>query len=403
MTKLRTKRSSKIRVGLVVPHIFMQRDILPHVIFSPGNLAIDLANGLQKLDAQVTLFTPGKVETEARNVTADLSYFENELALRGDTYLDLLKKHPFTFITLARQVQSELIAKAYSIANDNKLDIIHLYTNEEDIALPFAQFCNKPVVFTHHDPFNFLVKYKNLFPKYKTLNWISMSYAQRQGMPADTDWVGNIYHGISNNSLHQVEQPTNDYIAYLGRIIEPKGLHVAIQAVREYNAKTQKKLPLKIVGKHYSGHKKDSYWQNRIEPELGGDIKYMGFIPEEEKATFLSNAAAVIVPSLFEEPFGMVAIESLACGTPVIGLDSGALPEIIKDGKTGMIALKVISETGKIDEAATADNIAEAITKIHTIDRDDCRRDFENRFTLDRMCSEHLSLYEMLTQSPSRF
>ena len=82
-----------MRVGLVVPHIFMHRDILPQVIFSPGQLALGLAEGLDKLGADVTLFSPGPANTKVRNITADLSLFEKELAGRGDTYIDLLKKN----------------------------------------------------------------------------------------------------------------------------------------------------------------------------------------------------------------------------------------------------------------------------------------------------------------------
>src|SRR5690348_15966568 len=115
--KTKTKASKRLKIGLVVPHIFLHKDILPHVIFSPGRLAIRLAEGLQDLGAEVTLFSPGPVDTSVKTITADLSYFERELAGRGDTYLDLLKKHPFTFITLARQVQAEVIAKAYAMAN----------------------------------------------------------------------------------------------------------------------------------------------------------------------------------------------------------------------------------------------------------------------------------------------
>src|SRR5579863_5493006 len=102
-TKTTTKTKHKLRIGLVVPHIFMHRDILPNVVFSPGQLALNLALGLQQLGAEVTLFTPGPVDTPVTNITADLSLFESELSGRGDKYVDLLKKHPFTFISLARQ------------------------------------------------------------------------------------------------------------------------------------------------------------------------------------------------------------------------------------------------------------------------------------------------------------
>lgn len=370
----------------------MHREILPHVIFSPGTLDLELCEGLRLLGADVTLFTPGPVESGVTNITTDLSYFEQELAGRGDTYLDLLKKHPFTFITLARQVQSELIAKAYRMANAGELDVVHIYTNEEDIALPFADLCRKPVVFTHHDPFNFLVKYKNVFPKYKQLNWLSMSLAQRTGMPEDTNWAGNIYHGLGSDIYHALATPNGSYVAYLGRIIETKGTHLAIDAVRAYNdSHTDSPLVLKIAGKHYSG-KKDAYWQEVVEPRIDNtSVMYEGFIGSAAaKQEFLANARAIIVPSLFEEPFGMVMIEALACGTPVIGLDSGAIPEVVRDGETGYVVRK------SADESETVRRLAEALGKIDAIERTACRRDFEERFTLERMCKEHLDVYEHL-------
>lgn len=376
----------------------MQAGVREHVIFSPGDMALTLAEGLRDLGADVTLFTPGQVETNVRNVTADLRLFEQELAGRGDTYTDLLKKHPFTFITLARQVQSELIAKAYAMANAGELDVVHIYTNEEDTALPFAELCAKPVVFTHHDPFNFLVKYKSVFPKYPQLNWISMSLAQRAGMPAETNWVGNVYHGISDPELHPVSSPTGDYVAYLGRIIEPKGVHLAIAAVKQYNVEHPgTPLKLKLAGKHYSGAK-DHYWATRIEPELHDpNIEYIGFVDASTaKRELLGNAKALLVPSLFAEPFGLVSIESMACSTPVIALDSGALPEVISDGKTGFVVPKILGTDGKIDDTATAAKLSEALSSIDSINRETCRTDYESRFTATRMCEEHLAIYEKL-------
>jgi glycosyltransferase involved in cell wall biosynthesis len=388
-----------MRVGLVVPHIFMQAEILPKVIFSPGKLAIELAEGLQALGAEVTLFSPGAVHTKVKNETADLSFFEKELKARDDTYIDLLKKHPLTFVSLARQVQAELIAKAFAAANNDELDVVHIYTNEEDIALPFAQFCQKPVVFTHHDPFSFLVKYKNVFPKYKHLNWISMSYAQRKGMPADTNWVANIYHGLDEHKFKPNYSPKGRYLAYLGRIIEPKGLHLAIEAVKHYNASVppEKRYVLKIAGKHYAGHKKDTYWQTRVKPHIDGkEIEYLGFLASDnEKQTFLGNASVLLIPSIFEEPFGMVALEALACATPVIGLDSGAIPEVIQPG-AGVVIQKVWSTPAKLDEALTSQNLASAIPRLAALDRKTCRRLFEGCFTLGEMTRSHLQTYQQL-------
>lgn len=386
-----TKNQKKIRVGLVVPHIFLHQDILDEVIFSPGHLALSLAENLSQ-HCDVTLYSPGPAKTSVKNVTADLSYFENELALRGDTYTDLLRKHPFTFVTLARQVQAELIAKAFDAANQNEIDIIHIYTNEEDIALPFSKLCQKPVVFTHHDPFNFSVKYKNVFPKYKEMNWISLSYAQRSTMPEDTNWAANIYHGIDKNTFSTSSTRKRQYIAYLGRIIEPKGVHLAIQAVQKFNKKyPDERVTLKIAGKHYSDQSNDSYWHSEIEPLLGNDIEYVGFIKENsDKQKFLQSAKALIIPSLFDEPFGMVMIEALACGTPLIGLDSGAIPEVIQDSKNGYLVRK------DKNTHTTVNNLAQAIRKVGDISSDLCRADFEERFTSSRMAMEHRDTYQKL-------
>ncbi len=382
-----------MRIGLVVPHIFMHEDILSDAIFAPAQLAVSLVEGMQRKGVEVTLFSPGPVTTEVANVTADPSFFEAELERRGDTYMDLLKKHPLTFISLARQLQSELIAKAMDAANGDELDLLHVYTNEEDIALPFSRFCSKPMVFTHHDPFNFAVNYKSIFPKYPHLNWLSMSYAQRSGMPDGTNWVGNIYHGLEKNAYTLEPNPAGDYFAYLGRIVEPKGVHLAIDAVKEYNATYRTHYTLKIAGKHYGGHSKDGYWRRHIEPMIdGAEIQYEGFIKEQSrKQDFLGNARALMVPSTFQEPFGMVMIEALACGTPVIGLNSGAIPEVITHDHTGFVV-----DYDVHDPPQTVHALADAIDRIGNIDRTACRSVFEERFTLERMCREHAGVYQKL-------
>jgi glycosyltransferase involved in cell wall biosynthesis len=149
-------------------------------------------------------------------------------------------------------------------------------------------------------------------------------------------------------------------------------------------AAKQAGVKLKLAGKHYSGEK-DSYWQEFILPEIDDDqIEYIGFLREHAQLQeFLGNARALIVPSIYNEPFGMVVIEAMACGTPVIGLRSGAIPELIEGGVTGFV----------VDDEA---GIADAIARIGTINRAACRRAFEKRFTLERMCQEHLAVYQNL-------
>jgi glycosyltransferase involved in cell wall biosynthesis len=378
----------------------MHRDILPGVIFSPGDLALGLAEGLESAGTEVTLYTPGPVNTPARNVTADLRPFEAELAVRGDTYISLLRKHPMIFVSLARQAQAEVISAAFAAANENELDVVHIYANEEDIALPFARFCAKPVVFTHHDPFDFLVKYRRNFPKYRDLNWISLSLAQRRGMPEDTNWVANIYHGLEGDAFKPNFETGSDYLLYLGRIVEPKGVHLAIEAVKQYNLTAKEPLRLLIAGKHYAENAKDMYWTKHIEPAIDGrEIEYLGHL-RKTKPRLLAGARALLMPSTFDEPFGMSMIEALACGTPVIGLDSGAIPEVVKDGETGFVVSRTM-DGKQVNTISTARALAGAIKRINEIDRRACRQDFEARFTLDRMVHEHRAAYDSLAVVPA--
>lgn len=381
-----------MRVALVVPHIFINRELLPQVIFSPGRLVLGLAEGLRDSRVEVTLFTPGAAETSVPNITADMSYFEAELEARGYGYMELLKKHPATFVALARQVQAELIAKAYQMANAGDFDVVHIYTNEEDIGLQFARFCLRPVLFTHHDPFNFLIKYKSVMPKYKHLNWISVSESQREGMPPDTNWVANVYHGLDVADYEANFGTADNYFAYAGRIIEPKGVHLAVEAVKLYNRRqVGKKVQLKIAGKHYSDSSKDRYWQEVIKPNLGEEVEYAGFLQGEALGDFLGRAKALVVPSTFAEPFGMVTLEALAAGTPVVGLGMGATREIVEDGKTGFV---VLAE----EEEARILGMAEALGKVGDVDRRDCRKAVEKNFSLEKMVGEHAELYRSMAR-----
>ncbi len=401
-----------MRISLVVPHLFMHQEILPDVIFSPGRLAIDLARELDRSGHEVTLFSPGPVDhffenSDVTNVTADLSLFEAELEQRGYGYVELLKKHPLTYITLARQVQSEIIAQAYQEANQNKFDLVHIWCNEEELGLVNARFCQKPVVFNHHEPFNFLIRYRAIFPKYQDLNWISFSQAQRKTLGEDVNWVGNVYHGLPKNKYH-LEEEKQDYLLYMGRIIKPKGVHYAIELAKKTG------LKLKIAGKHYAGHSKDKYWQEFIKPEIDGEqIEYVGFVKKtEQKQKLIGQAKALLIPSTWQEPFGMVMIEAMACGTPVIGFDQGSIPEIVGSGETGFVVeyqpegrveknghqVSKGAEELREDDAFRENltKLVEAINKLDQIKSQDCRHTFKKRFTTKQMRAGYERVYRTL-------
>lgn len=385
-----------MRIGIVVPHIFMHSDIINNVIFAPGTLAIDLVTELAILGHEVYFFTPKYELITNKNITninADLSFFDEELKSRGYGYIDLLSKHPLTFITLARQVQSELVAKAIEMANQDKLDILHFFTNEEEMSLTFSRFSKKPVVFTHHEPFNFLTKYRSQFGKYSNLNWISISKSQQKTSPNKMNFIGNVYNGIDKDLFKPNYQNDQKYFAYFGRIIESKGVHLAIEACKKAN------VELRIAGKHYENLGKDTYWKEKIKPQIDNKhIKYVGFINTlKAKQDFLSNAKALIMPSTWEEPFGMVAIESLACGTPVIGIRSGAIPEIVEDGINGYLVNKDMINKVELDEGNIIEKLVLAINKINNIDRKECRKSFEKKFTLQKMVKGYEEIYIKLT------
>lgn len=363
----------KSRIGILITHIFAQEYLKDKIIFAPIHLAVQLANGLVDIGNETYLFTPGKIVTKVKNVTVDLSLLDHELEGEGCSLPEFAVNNPLAFVSVARQIQADITKTAFEYANSGKIDALIVYMCEDEIPLYFADLLKVPVFFVHHDPFNFYRKYRVRFPRLSNLNYISLSYAQRQTAPKKLNFVANIYNGI-NISDYKFSCNGVDYFASLGRIIQNKGVHIAINVCRETGMK------LKIAGKHYSNNddKEGSYWEKYIKPYIDGvNIEYVGFLkPPTQTASFLSNAKALLFPVIWDEPFGMVMIESLACGTPVIAFDNGAVPEIIENGKNGFIVK---------DEK----EMKEAMYKTDTIDRKYCRSSVEKRFTIQKMVSDY--------------
>jgi len=368
-----------MRIALLVPHIFMWDKI--KTIFAPGELAKDLVNGLVKLGHEVTLFSPGPVRVKAKNINADLRWFTKEVeSLTGKRISkgavgELIKKKPLTYVSLSRQIQTELVATCYKMANEGKFDLVHVYTNEEEIALAFAEFVKVPILFTHHEPFNFLARYRTLFSKYKKRKFISISKSQQKAYPS-LNFIGNVYHGIDFKRFKFNPKP-KDYFAFFGRIIKPKGTHLAIQSCLKAG------VNLKIAGQHYSGHGGDVYWEKKVKPFIDGkQIQYVGYLKtDKEKSKFLGGAKALLMPVAWEEPFGMVMLESMACGTPVIGFDKGSLSEVVENGKSGFLV-------------KTLGQMKSAMRKVDELNRADVRNHAEKKFSLERMVRGHESIYE---------
>ena len=201
---------------------------------------------------------------------------------------------------------------------------------------------------------------------------ISLSLNQRRPKP-DLNWVANIPNALDLE--HYPSHPhKGDYLLFVGRMNHEKGAHRAVAVAMELD------LPLKLAGKVREPNEKE-YSAEFIEPHLGGGIEYLGEVNHGTKVELLQNARATLFPIDWEEPFGLVMIESMACGTPVIATRHGAVPEVIQDGRGGVI----------VDHWR---EIPAALERADAIDPRECRRYAEEQFAPERMVGDYVRAYE---------
>ena len=215
----------------------------------------------------------------------------------------------------------------------------------------------------------------DLLPRYGTVPLVSISDDQRRAV-ADLDltWAATVYNGLDFTTYADAPRGQDGYLAFVGRIAEEKGPLAAIEVARRSG------LPLRMAAK--IDPLDEEYYAQEVEPEMGSDIDFVGEICEREKPAFYGGARATLFPSDWPEPFGLVMIESMAAGTPVIALRRGSVPEVIEDGVTGFVCDDV-------------DEMVEATRRLDEIDPDACRRRAE-RFSADTMCRGYVEVYERL-------
>ena len=222
----------------------------------------------------------------------------------------------------------------------------------------------------------------DLVPVYKVFQdmpVVSISDAQRKPLPW-INWQGTVHHGMPANRL-TFRPGKGNYLAFLGRISPEKGLEQAIEIALRLD------IPLKIAAKVDPAD--EEYFQTVIKPELDHPlVEFVGEIGYPDKNDFLGDAIAMLFPINWSEPFGLVMMESIACGTPVIAYARGSVPEIIEDGVSGFMVHNV-------------EQAVKAVKRISQIDRRRCRRRFEERFTATRMGNDYLTLYERLVNGQS--
>jgi glycosyltransferase involved in cell wall biosynthesis len=255
----------------------------------------------------------------------------------------------------------------------HEYDILHFHLDY----YPFSLFARQPTPFvtTLHGRLD-LPEHQPLFATFPTLPLVSISNSQRRPVP-HAGWVRTIHHGLPENLL--TPQPVKpEYFAFLGRIAPEKGVDRAIHIAREAG------IPLKMAAKVDKVDR--DYFEEKIKPQIdGGSVEYIGEIDDNKKAGFLSGAVALLVPIDWPEPFGLVMIEAMACGTPVIAFNRGSVPEVIDDGLTGFI---VEDEQGAIGAAYRLSELSRAAIRAR----------FEQRFTARRMAQDYLAVYRSLME-----
>jgi glycosyltransferase involved in cell wall biosynthesis len=259
------------------------------------------------------------------------------------------------------------VLAAYEAVTD--CDIIH---DHSMIGPVYASaLTDVPVVTTIHGPLN--VELIDIYRRIADRGpLIAISHAQLRADPG-LSVAGVIHHGVDVQDF-PVGEGKGDYCMYLGRMVAEKGAHRAILAAREAG------MPILLAGKMREPWE-TSYFESEIEPLLGDDAQYLGEVPYEDKLRMLSDAKATLFPIRWNEPFGLVMLESLACGTPVLAFAEGAAPEVVADGRTGYLCR---------DESEMADRLR----TIADIDRAECRADVEVRFSTERMAGEHAELFQ---------
>jgi len=253
-------------------------------------------------------------------------------------------------------------------------DIVHFHTDW--FHFPVWRGSPTPQLTTLHGRLD-IADLRAVYDEFRDMAVVSISDSQRTPMPS-ARWVETIYNGTPAGNYHFCDRP-GDYLAFLGRITPEKGPEQAIEIAKRLG------MPLKMAAKIDPVDRE--YFADRIEPLLDDPlIDFIGEVDERGKDRLLGGARALLFPIDWPEPFGLVMTEAMACGTPVIAMRRGSVPEIMIDGVTGFIV-------NSIDQAVAA------VQKIGTIDRANCRKHFEQNFTVGRMVDGYIETYQRLIKT----
>jgi len=335
------------------------------VIYAPMDIAVWVSEGLVKRGHKVDFYAPlgskVKVTKIIHNGLLPLNKDGGSLGSLRDKGVDVNK--------VAVLWDQYLLAQMFKIAEKGKYDILHIHP--VDRALPFGlSHPNVPIVYTLHDP---IYPWRSLiFSMFKSPNqyYISISNAQRKPAP-NLNYAATIYNGIDLDNFH-FSNEHDDYLLFISRLHPEKGVAEAVQVARKAKEK------LLIIGPPVTGE----YWDKQIAPYLNDRIQYLGYVPRNKLFKYYQRAKATLVPIQWEEPFGLIMTESMACGTPVIAFNRGSVPEVLVNGKTGFIIKK-----------NSIKDMVEAVKNINKINRADCREHVEKKFSIQTMVDQYEKVF----------
>jgi glycosyltransferase involved in cell wall biosynthesis len=336
-----------MKIAQVAP---LFESVPPKLYGGTERIVFHLTEELVRRDHNVTLYASGDSLTSARLISPCAT------GVRLDSYYtDPVAYHILMLGQLSRD------AHLY--------DIIHFHT--VFLHYPLLRRLSTPAVTTLHGRLD-LPDLHPVHREFAELDVISISDSQRKPLP-ELNWQGTVYHGLSKNQF-KFEPHTEDYLLFLGRISPEKRPDRAIEIAKRTG------IRLKIAAKVDNADK--SYFEQQIKPLLDHPlVEFLGEIDETRKRPLLSHARALLFPIDWPEPFGLVMIEALACGTPVIAFRCGSVPEIIEHGISGYIVDNMNQAT-------------EAVHRIGEIDRRTCRQRFETRFSVETMTDAYLNVYQ---------
>jgi glycosyltransferase involved in cell wall biosynthesis len=319
-----------------------------------------LTDELVRRGHEVTLFASGDSLTSARLVAS------TPRALRLDPDArDHLTPHVLE------------LAQVFERARE--FDLIHCHV--DSLAFPFSRLVATPTLHTLHGRLD-LPQLMPLFRYFHDLEFVSISHAQRRPLDGlGLNWVATVHHGLPLEQ-YPFHPDGGRSLVFLGRISPEKRPDWAIEVAKRVG------LPLRIAAKVDPADR--VYFEGEIAPLLDHPlVEFIGEIGEAEKPALLGEALALLFPIDWPEPFGLVMIEALAVGTPVIARPRGSVPEVIVPGRTGLIG-------------ETVDDLVEAVKRVEIIDRAECRRHVEARFTVERMADDYEAVYARLIGRPAR-